>query len=119
MKRSTLIFAMVIAAPWALGAGADSFRCGTHLVTDGDSIDKVAALCGPPTDIQRREVLQRPIRWYSGSPYYTSYEPVPIPIEYWTYNLGPNKLMRRLKFEDGLLMDVETLSHGYYSERDD
>jgi hypothetical protein len=119
MKKSTLVFAMVIAALWTLGAAADSFRCGTHLVTDGDSIDKVAALCGPPTDIQRREILQRPIRWYSGSPYYTSYEPAPIPIEYWTYNLGPNRLMRRLKFEDGLLMDVETLSHGYYSERDD
>ena len=88
-------------------------------VSDGDTIDKVAALCGPPTDIQRREVLRRPIQWYSGRPYYTSYEPVAIPIEYWIYNLGPNKLMRRLKFEDGLLVDVETLSHGYYSERDD
>jgi hypothetical protein len=33
----------------------------------------------------------------------------------WTYNLGPSKLMVRLRFEDGLLVDVETLSHGYYS----
>lgn len=119
MKKSTAILATAIAAFWAQGAGADSFRCGVRLVSDGDSIDKVAALCGPPTDVQRREVLQRPIRWYRGRPYYTSYEPVPIPIEYWTYNLGPNKLMRRLKFEDGLLVDVETLSHGYYSPRDD
>lgn len=99
---------------WAGAACADSFRCGTRLVTDGDSIDKVEALCGAPSSIQRREVMQRPIRWYRGRPYYTSYEPVPIPIEYWTYNLGPNKLMRRLKFEDGLLVDVETLSHGYH-----
>jgi len=119
IMRTTAILAMAIAALWAEGAGADSFRCGTRLVSDGDSIDKVAALCGPPTDIQRREVLQRPIRWYRGRPYYTSYEPEPIPIEYWTYNLGPNKLMTRLKFEDGLLVDVETLSHGYDSERVD
>ncbi len=119
MKKSIAILATAIAVLWTQGAGADSFRCGTRLVSDGDSADKVAALCGPPTDIQRREVLQRPIRWYRGRPYYTSYDPVPIPIEYWTYNLGPNKLMRRLKFEDGLLVDVETLSHGYYSERDD
>lgn len=96
-------------------AGADSFRCGTRLVTDGDSMDKVEALCGRPTDIQRREVLQRPIRWYRGRPYYTSYEPIPIPVEVWTYNLGPSKLMRRLTFEDGLLVEVETLGHGYYS----
>jgi hypothetical protein len=96
-------------------AGADSMRCGTRLVSDGDSTSKVEALCGAPTDIQRKEVLQRPVRWYRGRPYYTSYEPVPIPVEYWTYNLGPSKLMRRLKFEDGLLVDVETLGHGYYA----
>jgi len=119
MKKSTAILATAIAALWAQGASADSFRCGTRLVSDGDSTDKVAALCGPPTDIRRREVLQRRVRWYRGRPYYTSYEPEPIPIEFWTYNLGPNKLMRRLKFEDGLLVDVETLSHGYYSPRDD
>jgi hypothetical protein len=118
MKKPTAILAMVIAVLWAQGAGADSFRCGTHLVSDGDSTDKVAALCGPPTDIQRREILQRRIHWYGGRPYYTSLGPEEIPIEYWTYNLGPNKLMRRLKFEDGLLVDVETLSHGYYSDKD-
>jgi hypothetical protein len=117
MKAMTTVLAILLAALWAQGAAADSFRCGTHLVSDGDSLDKVAALCGPPTDIQRREILRRPIEWYRGHPYYTSYEPVPVPIEYWIYNLGPSKLMRRLRFEDGLLVDVETLGHGYYSER--
>lgn len=114
MQRKTAAsLALAAVWLWAASAGADSFRCGTRLVTDGDSTDKVEALCGAPDSIQRREVLQRPIRWYRGRPYYISHEPVPIPIEYWTYNLGPNKLMRRLKFEDGLLVDVETLSHGY------
>jgi Protein of unknown function (DUF2845) len=104
---------------FAGAAGADSFRCGTRLVTDGDSTDKVEALCGRPSSVERREVLRRPIAWHHGRPYYTSFEPEPIPIEYWTYNLGPHKLMRRLTFEDGLLTDVETLSHGYYSEARD
>jgi hypothetical protein len=104
--------ALLAAAAPAL---ADSFRCGTKLMTDGDSMGKVEAHCGPPTDVQRREVLQRPVSWYRGRPYYTSFEPVLIPIEYWTYNLGPSKLMRRLKFEDGFLVDVETLNHGYNS----
>lgn len=112
-KKTAATLTLAAALLWAGGAGADSFRCGTRLVTDGDSIDKVQALCGAPDSIQRREVMQRPVRWYRGRPYYTTYEPVPIPIEYWTYNLGPNKLMRRLTFEDGLLVDVETLNHGY------
>ncbi len=114
-RKSAATLALAAALLWSGGAAADSFRCGTRLVTDGDSTDKVEALCGVPTSIQRSEVMQRPIRWYRGRPYYTSYEPVPIPVEYWTYNLGPSKLMRRLKFEDGLLVDVETLSHGYHS----
>jgi Protein of unknown function (DUF2845) len=114
MKASCAAALLLAGTIFAGSAAADSFRCGTKLVTDGDSTDKVAALCGPPTDVQRREVLQRPVRWYRGRPYYTSFEPVLIPIEYWTYNLGPAKLMRRLKFEDGLLVDVETLGHGYH-----
>jgi hypothetical protein len=114
-RTSVAALAHAGALLWSGGAAADSFRCGTRLVTDGDSTDKVEALCGAPTSIKRSEVMRRPIRWYRGRPYYTSFEPVPIPVEYWTYNLGPNKLMRRLKFEDGLLVDVETLGHGYHS----
>ncbi len=96
-------------------AAADSFRCGTKLVSDGDSSDKVEALCGPPSSIQRREIL-RPVYWNRGYPYHSSYE---VSLEYWTYNLGPSKLMVRLRFEDGLLVDVETLNHGYQSTNSD
>jgi hypothetical protein len=117
-RNEVATLTLAAALLWSSGAAADSFRCGTRLVSDGDSSDKVEALCGAPTSIQRHEVLRRPIRWYRGRPYYLSYEPVPIPVEHWTYNLGPNKLMRRLKFEDGLLVDVETLGHGYHSPGD-
>lgn len=110
--------AALVLGAWSAAAGADSFRCGTRLVTDGDSMDKVEALCGAPSSIQRREILARRLRWFHGRPYYTSLEPEPIPVEYWTYNLGSRKLMRRLKFEDGLLVDVETLEHGFDPPRD-
>ena len=111
MKKMFLgIFVIAAALVWTASASADSFRCGSKLMSDGDSSDKVAALCGPPTSVERREIL-RPYYYYGGSiPIHTAYE---VSVELWTYNLGPNKLMRRLRFEDGLLVDVETLSHGY------
>ncbi len=112
--KKTISGMLVLSAALAFSglAAADSFRCGSKLMTDGDPLDKVAALCGPPTSVERREIV-RPYYFYRGSiPIHTSYE---VSIEYWTYNLGPNKLMRRLRFEDGLLVDVETLGHGYYS----
>jgi hypothetical protein len=110
-KTKVSTFFLTAALLWAGMATADSFRCGTKLMSDGDSSDKVEALCGPPTSIQRRDIL-RPVYWNRGIGYHSSYE---VSIEYWTYNLGPSKLMVRLRFEDGLLVDVETLGHGYYS----
>jgi len=38
---------------------------------------------------------------------------VEVPVEYWTYNFGPNKLMRRIRFVDGLVEEIETLDYGY------
>jgi len=107
---------LLVAALMAAGpAAADSFRCGTKLITDGDSADKVQALCGPPTEITRSEVWRRPVVWRFGRPYYVSPDPVPVAVEFWTYNLGPNKLMRRLRLEDGLVTEIETLGHGYHA----
>jgi|SRR5262245_8685096 len=104
---SLLLTALALSGP----AGADSMRCGSKLLTDGDPLDKVEALCGPPASIERREILV-PAYGYHGARANFSYE---VSVEIWTYNFGPHKLMYRLRFEDGLLVDVGTLSHGYYS----
>jgi hypothetical protein len=110
--RKMILGTFAIATALALcgTAAADSFRCGSKLMSDGDSSDKVAALCGPPTSVERREILRGYSFYRNNVPLHTSYE---VSVELWTYNLGPSKLMRRLRFEDGLLVDVETLSHGY------
>ena len=104
-----LLAALLLAGP----AAADSFRCGNKLVTDGDSADKVRALCGEPTDIKRNVTLQRPVIWRDGRPYYVSEDMVEVTVEYWTYNLGPNKLMRRLRIDGGIVTEIETLGPGY------
>ena len=119
MKRTYRTAGWLAAATMAMAtagpAAADSFRCGTKLITDGDSADKVASLCGPPSEVTRSEVWRRPVIWRYGRPYYVSPDPVPVAVEYWTYNLGPNKLMRRLRLEDGLVTEIETLGHGYHA----
>jgi hypothetical protein len=38
---------------------------------------------------------------------------VEIPVETWLYNLGSNQLMRRLRFEDGKVVEIETLGYGF------
>ena len=107
MILGMILLALVLASSGP--AAADSMRCGSKLMTDGDPQDKVAAYCGQPASIERHEIL-RGYSYHNNIPINSSYE---VSVELWTYNFGPNKLMYRLRFEDGLLVDVDTLSHGY------
>jgi hypothetical protein len=109
---AALAVATLLAA--AAPARADSFRCGTKLIVEGTSRGEVVARCGEPTDVERRAILRRPVFWRFGRPYYLSDDLVEVPVETWTYNLGPNKLMRRLRLEDGVVVDIDTLGYGYH-----
>jgi hypothetical protein len=113
MVRILLAAGMAALALAAAPARADAFRCGTRLVTDGDSTAKVVALCGEPTEVRRSSILRRPVVWLYGRPYHLSDDLVEVPVETWVYNLGPQKLMRQLRFEDGVLVEIRTLGHGY------
>lgn len=110
MKKLALVLglALFVASP------AFAFRCGTRLVAEGDSRAEVVAKCGEPADIAtQRSVFRRPVVWTYGRPYYIGENYIEVDVENWTYNLGPHKLMRRLRFEGGVLADIETLGYGY------
>ena len=93
---------------------AAAFNCGQKLVHEGDSIYDVRTKCGEPADIQVHSILRQPIVWYYGRPILAAPgSQVEVPVEIWTYNFGPNKLMRRLRFVDGYLEDIDTLGYGY------
>jgi hypothetical protein len=109
MRALLLIgFAMIVAPAWG-----DSFRCGVRLVTDGTTMGEVRSLCGEPAAVMYREVWRRPAMWIRGRRHFLSDSEVAVPVEYWTYNFGPHRLMRRVRFEDGVVTDIETLEHGY------
>ncbi|HKR35903.1 MAG TPA: DUF2845 domain-containing protein [Steroidobacteraceae bacterium] len=99
----------------ALPAAADGLRCGSKLMTTGDPRSKVRQFCGEPTDIQTRSILRRPTFNFGGRilSYGDGY--VEIPVEIWTYNFGPYKLMREIRFVDGRIENIETLGYGYHS----
>jgi hypothetical protein len=112
MKRAVAVLVLGLLASSA--ALADGFRCGTKLVGEGASRSEVAAKCGEPTDVTTaRSVFRRPVVWSYGRPRYIGEDFIEIPVEIWVYNLGPNKLMRRLRFEGGVVTDIETLGYGY------
>jgi len=111
MLRYVKVLALLLLCGWS--GSAFAFYCGTHLVHEGDTRAMVRARCGEPADIQVRTILRRPVVFVGGTPFLSGTDLVEVPIEFWVYNLGPNKLMRRLRFEDGELVEIETLGHGY------
>ena len=113
MNKWTLAVVLSLAA----ASPAYAFRCGSHVITEGDSRSEVAAYCGEPTEVQNSTaILRRPVTWINGRPYTLGEGLVEIPVEVWLYNLGPNKLMRRIRFEDGRVVEIETLGYGYYDQ---
>jgi hypothetical protein len=103
-----LVLGLLAASP------AFAFRCGSKIVAEGDSRAEVAARCGEPVEIDTlRSVYRRPMIWANGRPYYIGEDFMEVPVESWVYNFGPNKLMRRVRFEGGIVTKIETLGYGY------
>lgn len=92
---------------------ADTMRCGNKLVYEGDELFKVEDRCGKPAQISRSTKLVFPTIWYGGRPRQLSDQQVEIPVETWVYNFGSSKFMRKLRFEDGVLVSIEVLDYGY------
>ncbi len=95
----------------ATEAGADSMRCGSKLISDGDPVDKVLQYCGEPTSQTRTWIVRQP-RFKVGSEEYPFPGEEEVPVDLWTYDLGPNKLMRRVRIVAGVVDTIETLEHG-------
>ena len=99
---------------WTIPAHA--FRCGSQVVSTGDHKSYVEHICGPPTSIEARVVYEA---LHGGARHHGPHSglhelTVPILIEEWIYNFGPQRLMLWLLFEDGFLLRVRTIKrYGY------
>src|SRR5210317_1136285 len=101
---------------------AHAFRCGNKIVTKEMHEAQVRRACGAPTTMRNigrtLRSINIPIESHYGGgltarnfPGYGFTQEVVI-TEY-VYNFGPHRLMRRLLFEGGVLVSVETLGYGY------
>jgi hypothetical protein len=92
-------------------AHAEALRCGSKLITDGDTIEKVLQYCGEPVEKKRTWITRQPRFEYGGReiPFQGSED---VPVDLWTYDFGSSKLMRRIRFVAGKVDSIETLEHG-------
>jgi hypothetical protein len=121
ISKSITCFA-ILAAGLLLAEPAAAFRCGNKLVLDAMHENEVLAICGEPTSRRHlgyaiRSVNYHPRR-YSPPGWTISHYPgyaitAEVMVTEYIYDLGPNKLMRRLVFEGGFLVSTETLGRGH------
>ena len=128
MKRSALIliciYAVLVMTTTPVSAESTStLRCGSKIITLGDTRYTVEAKCGKPSDreFRREKRIARDT--------YRDLFPAPkrekeqyrepflveeyVEIEEWTYNLGPTFFIRYLTFENGKLVLIETGDYGF------
>jgi len=88
---------------------------------------QVRAACGDPATIRHLghalRGIQIPVRrtlspgltieHHPGYGYYTQ----EVVLTEYVYNFGPRKLMRRLIFEGGVLVSIETIGYGYREKK--
>ncbi len=113
---SVLMVALLIAP-----GTADAFRCGSRIVQDGMHESEVVRLCGEPVssaflgyvtrgyEVGNRSLIRRSNRnlrervWVREE----------VEVTEMIFNFGPRKLMRKLRFEGGILVSIRTMGYGY------
>ncbi|MDT8999956.1 DUF2845 domain-containing protein [Paucibacter sp. APW11] len=106
-----------------LSGPAQAFRCNSWVIDPGLRKAEVLNKCGAPATLdQRTEYRVQRLRetiWVrpekGGPPVQQSVEverQVPVVIEDWVYNFGPQQFMQALRFENGLLVETKDLGYG-------
>ena len=93
------------------GASADSVRCGSKVIGEGDPMERVRQYCGEPTETKRTWMTRKPRFEYGGQeiPFEGTED---VPVDLWTYDFGPHKLVRRIRFIASKVDSIETREHG-------
>lgn len=127
LHRYVLVVICLLAA-LLLTSPAHAFRCGNRIVIKNMQVQQVRKACGDPT-IERHlgftvRAVEPPRRrglstYSSVSPHATlAYFTQEVAVTEYIYNFGPRKFMRRLVFEGGILVSIETIGYGYRESRE-
>ncbi len=109
-----LLLALLLAAP-----AAHAFRCGNRIVVENMHELQVRNVCGEPASERHLGFVIRSVEvrgrrglsayLYSGYGFVTQ----EVSVTEYVYNFGPRKFMRRLVFEGGILVSIETIGYGF------
>lgn len=113
MRRSTACLPALLCLVVAHQAWGDTMRCGDRLITNGEPMATVKSLCGAPTAVQHGVNIDETASGLGERAASQSRTvDTEVPVETWTYDRGPDKLMMSIRFVDGKVAAITTL-HEY------
>lgn len=121
MQSAITTIALVMC--FTLSASAQSLRCGEAVIAEGTAQAEVAARCGQPSQINRQTLYSEGAAALPGGAVPGKGLPV-VPgivtrsgnetaVETWVYNFGPDRLMQSIRFENGVVVKIESLGYGF------
>ncbi len=110
MKTSPVFLALLLAPSLLM---AEAMYCGNRVIAVGTSSAELAAACGEPAQVSRSTILGGSAGRVRGSGGVVAGSAEEIPVETWTYNFGPDRLMERIRIENGVIVEMTSLGYGY------
>jgi hypothetical protein len=110
MKTSLAVLGLLLAPSLLF---AESIRCGSQLILKGSTSADLLEYCGKPTQVTRNGT----VNGLTGNTYTAggiiSQETGDFEVETWTYDFGPNQLMQRVRIENGIVVQIDSLGYGH------
>jgi len=121
LRRFYALAALAAIVLPSASARADSMNCGDRLVTSGDTLYRVRSTCGEPDDAHQR-IEYRTVRVRGPGACVQENgrvrcdkeveQTIQVVIDEWVYDLGKNRFVEYLYFEQGRLVHVTEGSYG-------
>jgi hypothetical protein len=102
-STSMLLVTAAIALVTASPAQAETFRCGSKLIQEGDTAGKVLDRCGEPGN---KQVITEPVRAVNASGYAFA-TGATMTYEIWRYARGSRAFPAILRIEGGVVKKIE------------
>ena len=110
-KMTIIFFASILFLSFSVGK-ALAFRCGSGLVSDGDTKTQVLVTCGKPTSKEKSCENNQQYTTLNKHGKVKKHKKCGKKLEVWHYNCGEGDFIYSLTFENGKLTDENTEGRG-------
>ena len=108
MRRKIILlcFLLILLMVSSAAVSAYAMSCGGGVITTGDRSSDVLAKCGSPNvkESHQEEVSRR----FDAN----TKEKVSITVEEWTYDLGPDQLIRIVTIKNAMVTNIQETHYG-------